>query len=150
MPDVFVPLDTTKYTRFHRKLAAKNLIVNTNLKYIDKERKALKRQYKAFDDFRNDYQIPYHVVEEILSEAKKQGLEPKDDDELQRTLAYLCPQLKALVARDLWDMSEYYQIINEHNDIVMRAVQMIEQPDGAKPTAPVVPDETVPAGRLEQ
>ena len=150
MPDVFVPLDTTKYTRFHRKLAAKNLIVNTNLKYIDKERKALKRQYKAFDDFRNDYQIPYHVVEEILSEAKKQGLEPKDDDELQRTLAYLCPQLKALVARDLWDMSEYYQIINEHNDIVMRAVQMIEQSDGAKPTAPVVPDETVPAGRLEQ
>ena len=150
MPDVFVPLDTTKYTRFHRKLAAKNLIVNTNLKYIDKERKALKRQYKAFDDFRNDYQIPYHVVEEILSEAKKQGLEPKDDDELQRTLAYLCPQLKALVARDLWDMSEYYQIINEHNDIVMRAVQMIEQPDGVKPTAPVVPDETVPAGRLEQ
>ena len=145
MPDVFVPLDTTKYTRFHRKLAAKNLIVNTNLKYIDKERKALKRQYKAFDDFRNDYQIPYHVVEEILSEAKKQGLEPKDDDELQRTLAYLCPQLKALVARDLWDMSEYYQIINEHNDIVMRAVQMIEQPDGVKPTAPVVPDETVPA-----
>ena len=150
MPDVFVPLDTTKYTRFHRKLAAKNLIVNTNLKYIDKERKALKRQYKAFDDFRNDYQIPYHVVEEILSEAKKQGLEPKDDDELQRTLAYLCPQLKALVARDLWDMSEYYQIINEHNDIVMRAVRMIEQSDGAKPTAPVVPDETVPAGRLEQ
>ncbi len=150
MPDVFVPLDTTKYTRFHRKLAAKNLIVNTNLKYIDKERKALKRQYKAFDDFRNDYQIPYHVVEEILSEAKKQGLEPKDDDELQRTLAYLCPQLKALVARDLWDMSEYYQIINEHNDIVMRAVRMIEQPDGVKPTAPVVPDETVPAGRLEQ
>ena len=133
MPDEFVPLDTTKYTRFHRKLAAKNLIVTTNLKYIDKERKSLKRKYKTFDAFRSEYEIPYHVVEEILTEAKKQGIEPKDDDELQRTLAYLRPQMKALVARDLWDMSEYYQIMNEYNDIVMRAVQMIETPeDGQK------------------
>ena len=72
------------------------------------------------------------MVEEILTEAKKQGIEPKDDDELQRTLAYLRPQMKALVARDLWDMSEYYQIINEYNDIVMRAVQMIETPKGGQ------------------
>ena len=129
MPDVFVPLDTTKYTRFHRKLAAKNIIVNTNLRYIDKERKALKRKYKDFDAFRATYEVPDQVVEEIVEEAKKQGLEPKDDDELQRTLLYLRPQLKALVARDLWDMSEYYQIMNEYNDIVIRAVQMIEDED---------------------
>ena len=145
MPDEFVPLDTTKYTRFHRKLAAKNLIVTTNLKYIDKERKSLKRKYKTFDAFRSEYEIPYHVVEEILTEAKKQGIEPKDDDELQRTLAYLCPQMKALVARDLWDMSEYYQIINEYNDIVMRAVQMIETPEGGKAEEAVKPAEPVPS-----
>ena len=145
MPDEFVPLDTTKYTRFHRKLAAKNLIVTTNLKYIDKERKSLKRKYKTFDAFRSEYEIPYHVVEEILTEAKKQGIEPKDDDELQRTLAYLRPQMKALVARDLWDMSEYYQIINEYNDIVMRAVQMIETPEGGKAEEAVKPAEPVPS-----
>ena len=72
------------------------------------------------------------LAECIDAEAKKQGIEPKDDDELQRTMAYLRPQLKALVARDLWDMSEYYQIMNEYNDIVMRAVRMIETPKGGQ------------------
>ena len=41
-------------------------------------------------------------------------------------MAYLKPQLKALIARDLWDMSEYYQIMNEYNDIVIKAVEMIK------------------------
>jgi carboxyl-terminal processing protease len=34
-------------------------------------------------------------------------------------------QLKALVARDLWDMSEYYSIINETNDIVQKALETL-------------------------
>ena len=36
-------------------------------------------------------------------------------------------QLKALVARDLWDMSEYYQVMNEQNPIVLKGVEMISQ-----------------------
>ncbi len=31
-------------------------------------------------------------------------------------------QLKALVARDLWDMNEYFRVWNESNDIVRRAL----------------------------
>ena len=54
-------------------------------------------------------------------------MKPKDDDELQRTLPYLRLQLKALVARDLWDMSEYFQIMNERNHIVQRALEVIQQ-----------------------
>ena len=34
-------------------------------------------------------------------------------------------QLKALVARDLWDMSEYFAIINEESEIVRKAVEII-------------------------
>ena len=127
MPDEFVPLDTTKYTRFHRKLSAKNIIVPANLKYIDKERKSLKRKYRSFEDFRDQFGVPDQLTQDILAEAKKQGLEPKDDEEMQLTLTYLKPQLKALIARDLWDMSEYYQIMNEHNDIVMKAVEMMKE-----------------------
>jgi carboxyl-terminal processing protease len=35
-------------------------------------------------------------------------------------------QLKALIARDLWQMDAYYAIINEHNDVVLRALELID------------------------
>ena len=47
MPDYFVPLDTTKYTRFHRQLTAKNIVLNSSLKFIDKNRKELKKRYPS-------------------------------------------------------------------------------------------------------
>ena len=35
MPDYFVPLDTTKYTKMHRQLAAKSIVINHSLKFIE-------------------------------------------------------------------------------------------------------------------
>ena len=52
---------------------------------------------------------------------------PKDDAELQHTMPFLRTQLKALIARDLWDMSEYFQVINEENDIVQQGVRAVLQ-----------------------
>jgi carboxyl-terminal processing protease len=34
--------------------------------------------------------------------------------------------MKALIARDLWDMSEYYHIINQSNESVQQALKIIE------------------------
>lgn len=44
MPDHFVPLDTMKYTKLHRQLVAKSIVINQNLKYIDANRKQLRRR----------------------------------------------------------------------------------------------------------
>ena len=126
MPDHFVPLDTTKYTRFHRQLTAKSIVINASLKYIDKHRKELKKKYPEFSDFIGRYEVPQSQIDDILAEAKKQKIVPKDDEELQRTLPYLRNQLKALVARDLWDMSEYFRITNETSDIVQKALKLLE------------------------
>ena len=127
MPDEFVPLDTTKYTRFHRELAAKSVIINQNLRYVDNHRKQLKKQYPDFADFRERYEIPQKLIDNILAEGKKQKIEPKDDAELQRTLPYLRAQLKALIARDLWTMTEYFAVMNEQNDIVQHAMKLIDK-----------------------
>ena len=58
MPDRFVPLDTTQYTRFHRELAAKSYIINATLKYIDKQRKSLNKAYPDFRKYNDKYQVP--------------------------------------------------------------------------------------------
>lgn len=128
MPDVFVPLDTTKYTKLHRELAAKGVIINSSLKYVDAERKKLKREYASFDDFNSRYDVPPSLIGELLAKGAEQGVKPKDDAEREQTLPYLKVQLKALIARDLWDMNEYFSVFNTSNDIVNKALELLAQP----------------------
>lgn len=127
MPDYFVPLDTTKFTDFHRKLLSKSIAINADLKYVDVHRKELKAKYPSFNAFYKKYEVPEELIDEIISEGKKQKVVPKDEAELDRTLPYLKMQLKALIARDLWDMSQYYQIINESDDTVKKALEILEK-----------------------
>jgi carboxyl-terminal processing protease len=126
MPDYFVPLDTTQYTKFHRQLAAKSVIINANLRYVDNHRKQLQKQYPTFESFKNGFDVPQKLIDDLLADAKKEKVEPKDDKELQLTIPRLKLQLKALIARDLWDMSEYFAVINEGSDIVNKAVSLLE------------------------
>lgn len=126
MPDVFVPLDTLQYTKFHRQLVLKGMVINASLKYIDSHRKQLKAGYPSFDAFRSKFEVPQTLIDDLLKEAEKQKVKPKDDTELQRTLPYLKTQLKALVARDLFDMSEYFQVINETSDIVKAGLREVD------------------------
>ena len=124
MPDYFVPLDTTLYTKFHRQLAARSFIINANLKYVDAHRRELRKAYPSFDAFLSSYTVPQPLIDDIIAEAAKQNIKPADDDELEHTLPQLRLQVKALVARDLWDMDQYFQVINESNPIVQRAVSV--------------------------
>lgn len=127
MPDYYVPLDTMRYTRYHREISAHSFIINASLRYIDQYRKQLQKQYPTFDRFKQQFEVPQSLVDGIFAEAEKQNIKPKDDEELQMTLPYLRLQLKALIARDLWDMSEYFAIMNEDNDMVKKALELINQ-----------------------
>ena len=126
MPDVFVPLDTTQYTKFLRQMAARSYIINANLKYIDINRKQLKKQFATFNDFNARFEVPQSLIDDVVQAAEKDKIKPKDQQELQATLPQLRRQLKALIARDLWDMSEYFQVINETNPIVVKAVGLLK------------------------
>ena len=126
MPDVFVPLDTTQYTKFLRQMAARSYIINANLKYIDVNRKQLKKQFATFNDFNVRFEVPQSLIDDVVQAAEKDKIKPKDQQELQATLPQLRRQLKALIARDLWDMSEYFQVINETNPIVVKAVGLLK------------------------
>ena len=125
MPDYFVPLDTLAYTKFHRELSAKSYIINANLKYVDANRKALRKRWTSFEEFRRDFVFPKEEIDKMIADAAKDKIVPKDNAELEKTLPKLSMQLKALVARDLWDMSEYFAIINEESEIVRKAVEII-------------------------
>ena len=127
MPDEFVPLDTTIYTRFHRELAAKSIVIQQNLRYVDNHLQELTNQWKSFNDYKQNFEVPQSVIDAIIAEGEKQKIKPKDEAELAKTLPYLRLQMKALIARDLWDMSEYFSVFNESSEVVKKALEVIRQ-----------------------
>lgn len=127
MPDVFVPLDTTQYTKLHRQLVAKGYVINNSLRYIDNNRKQLRKLYPDFKSFDERFKVPTELTDSVLAEAARNKIKPKDDAELQKTLPQLQNQLKGLVARDLFDMNEYFAIVNRNNNIVLKGVEEIEK-----------------------
>ena len=85
------------------------------------------RTYQTFDDFNRDFIVPQSLLDQMVAEGEKQKVKPKDDEELQRTYHYLRIQIKALIARDLLDMTAYFKVWNEHSDIVKKALEIVEQ-----------------------
>ena len=129
MPDVFVPFDTAQYTDTYRKISRANLIVNESLRYTNEQRKKLAKSYPTFEDFYKQYSVPESLLNTILKKAAEKEIRPKDEADKKATLDQLAFTLKALVAYDLWDRNEYLRIINERDDIVQRALQIITSED---------------------
>lgn len=130
MPDIFVPLDTTRFTKLYRELTARSYINNANLHYMDGHRKQLQKTYKDFKSFNAKFTMPEEVLDEVLEKAAaKDSLRARDDEELQKTKQNMRLILKGLVARDLWDLSEYFQIIYEEDPVVIKALEVLAAED---------------------
>ena len=127
MPDVFVPLDTTRYTAYFTALRRLNTMNTAVLQYVDGRRDELKRTYRKFSRFVESYEVPRELVDKVIAEAREKKVVPKDSAELAATLPDLRFTLKALVAYDVWDRSEYFQIINTRSDIVAAALRELEK-----------------------
>lgn len=125
MPDYFVPLDTTQYTFYHRQLSAKGVIINQTIKYVDQNRKSLSKKYKTFSDFEKNFEVPEDLMQDLYKEGEKEKVKLKDEEERKQSIPMLKNQLKALIARDIWDMSEYFKIVNESSNIVKKAIEVL-------------------------
>ena len=130
MPDIFVPLDTTRYTRLHRELTARSYVNNASLHYMDGHRQQLQQQYKTFEAFNTGFTVPDEVLDGMLADAaRKDSLKAKDEAELTKTRRDVARIIKGLVARDLWDMSEYFQVIYDDDPVVAKGLEVLGKGD---------------------
>ena len=126
MPDFFVPIDTTRYTDYHRNLVAQGVIIRSTTGYIEHHRKELQRKYKDFNSFNQKFEIDDAFMADMRTLADKEGVK-FDEMQYNRSLPLIKTQLKALIARDLWDMSEYYQVMNITNESVQQALHVLNE-----------------------
>ena len=124
MPDFFVPIDTSRYTDYHRDLVAKGVIIRSTTGYIERHREELKRKYKDFNSFNQKFLIGDAFMADLRALADKENI-PYDPSQYARSLPLIKAQLKALIARDLWDTSAYYQVMNATNESVRQALHVL-------------------------
>ena len=125
MPDYFIPLDTLKYSKYYQNLSRKNCISENYMDYQDKHRKELKETYKDFKTFRNTYNAPAELIDSIFATGTRLKVTPANEEEKTRAVKEISLIIKALTARDIWDMSEYFAIVNEDSESVQKALEIL-------------------------
>ena len=72
--------------------------------------------------------MPQWLIDRVYGEAKDKGINVDVSPEEKRlTTERISLLLKALLARDVWDMSEYFAIIYEDNEMVLKAVELLQR-----------------------
>jgi carboxyl-terminal processing protease len=128
MPDIFVPLDTSNYSDYLRKIIAKGIVNKVTMQYIDKNRTALKEQYKTFENYAASYVVPQSLLDDLTNTATKEKI-TFNSEQFEKSRSYLMVQLKALIASDIWEQDSAFRILNAENAVIKKALDILKQPN---------------------
>jgi len=128
MPDFFIPIDTTHYSDLHRSLLATGLINRMTISWVDSHRLEMEKTYKKFKKFQKEFVVPESLMQQLISEAKENQIKfVAEQYNISKSIIKI--QMKALIARDLYSVNEYFQIINEENQSLQKALEIITDDD---------------------
>lgn len=127
IPDVFIPLDTTAITDFYSEIRRKGLLNKFTLNYVDKNRASLKEFYPDVISFNKNFDEMGDFFQEFINYSEKEEVKLVDD-EITKSSKLIAIQLKALIARNLFNGEAFYFIYNPQLDpAYVKAIEIIEK-----------------------
>lgn len=120
MPDIFVPLDTMGYTNFYRDILRKGILNRFVIDYIDKHRTELKTNYTSFEYYKNNFTVTEQIFNHLKAFSEKDSIKT-DTEQFEKSKPEISKLLKAYFARDIWDSSEFYEIFNSDEPLILKA-----------------------------
>lgn len=126
MPDVFVPLDTTGYAPYYKAVTNRGLPIRFAQRYVDKHRNELTRyaDWKALDAHLRQEKLLRRFDELVRTENPEMARLPRGAKADQM----LEIQLRALIVRGMLDNAGYYPIIQELDNELQKALELVAQP----------------------
>ena len=124
MPDVFIPLDTTYSSKYYGNLIRKGVLNQFSLSYIDENRIYLSTLYPDLNSFKKGFVVDDNLLERLFSEADKKGVERVEKD-IETSKKLIAVQLKALIARNIFNSSAYFECIIEIDDAMQKAIEVL-------------------------
>ncbi|MCF8275125.1 MAG: PDZ domain-containing protein [Flavobacteriales bacterium] len=122
VPDVFVPLDTTNYSEFHRELLGSGALREFALNYASKNRKELEK-FETPDAFRKRFEFAASIYPQLIDFAKTKNVKATD---FAKAKPEVLNNLKALIARSKWNGNGFYPIINENDKMINAALEVLD------------------------
>ena len=123
-PDIFIPLDTSMNSKYYRDLLRKGVLNSYSLTYVDDHRTELNDRYKDVKDFDKGFIVDEAVLNDFYAYAESKGVK-KNESQIEKSQSLIGVQIKALMARNLWDSSAYFEIYNSINPFVTKAVEAL-------------------------
>ena len=124
MSDIFIPLDTIRYNKLYSSLIRKGVVNGFVNEYLDNNRKSLKRKYSTFDEFNTSFNISDDEFSTFLSKAEDEEIE-FTDEEIAPNSEFIRLQLKALIARNLYEVGDYFEVLAPLDPEVTKALEVI-------------------------
>jgi carboxyl-terminal processing protease len=128
MPDIYIPLDTSYHSGYSDSLQRKSIVLQFTATYIDKNRKSLQNKYKTFDEFDKSFVVDANLFAEFLAYGEKKGV-PASKEGIKISGNFIKQYIKALIARNLFDDSAYFEIINKGDKIYEKAIEVLDNWD---------------------
>ncbi len=125
MPDVFIPWDSTRVSDYYSDLIRNGVLNKFIIQYIDDNRKKLLKKYPDFKTYENNFKVDDKFVNNFIEFAEKENVE-KDEEGFKISEVLIKQQIKALIARNLWDLSSYFEIVTKIDDGYLKAVEILE------------------------
>lgn len=129
MPDVFVPLDTTRTTSYQRKLMNMGVFNKYVTEYSDKHRADLDKRYvkakNGFATYQAEFQFSDSDLKDVADAGTTAGV-PFDENAFQDSKERIAFYLKTLMARNLWDSNEFFKIWNKKDPTYLKAIELMD------------------------
>lgn len=125
MPDIFVSMDTSMMYRYYNRLQRNGILNNFVLDYVDKNREKLKKQFPDFEAFIKKFHITADIIEAVVATGEKEGIE-RDQESIDFTTNIMKKEMKALVARDLFTRDHFFQIFNQDDKTILKALEVLK------------------------
>ena len=125
MPDIFIPVDTTKVSDFYNKVWDANILYRYTLDFADHNRAKLDKvaTLEQLDAVLGEADI----INDFLAYAERHGVSATKED-LEASRSVLLTQIRAYIGRNaLGDESGYYYNIYPIDDVMLSAVKELRK-----------------------
>jgi len=124
-PDIFVPIDTSMQSDLYFNVLRKGLINKFSLSYANKHRAQLLKFYPDVYQFDENFLADEEFLDEFIEFIKKEDIEVNEED-LQKSGQLIAIQLKALIARNIFDGEAFYYVYNKKlNNSYKTAIEVV-------------------------
>ena len=124
MPDLFIPVDTAYNSKLYTNLVRKGALNRFTTDYALKHRDEIKAQYGDFDNYNKNFVVGQDLVNGLKKAAEDANVE-WNEEQFNRSEKFLLLQIKALIARNVWETQQYYQVMASSDPGVQKAIEIL-------------------------